>query len=122
MEDDLEPTSYQRAQWMFWECMRDYVRIKTTTQKRLTRDEMVGVGYAIEQLEHAHRNPPEKLPLRLLNALFMQDMPASTASWTAQAQAIVDKEGLSSLLARLPESEHEEVLADLERLRIRVAP
>jgi hypothetical protein len=117
MQDDEEPTSYRFAQWMFWECMRDYVR---SMGGKITREEMVGVGYAIQQLEEAHRNPTEKLLFRLLNALFMQHMPKATAFWIAEAQAIVDREGLPSLLARLPVSEHDEVLADLKRLGIRV--
>jgi hypothetical protein len=115
---DEEPTTYAAIQRWFWECMRDYVRMKAETTKRLTRDELVGVGYAIREQEFAHRNPTEKLLNRLLFLLFSQDT-LSAPLFQEHRQDInklLCEPGLSALLEPLSEEERDEVRSDLKRL------
>jgi hypothetical protein len=115
-----EPTSYAIAQRWFWECMRDYVRMKATTTRPLTRDELVGVGYAIEELMFAHRSLTEKLLFRLLFLLFSQDTP-SAPLFQEHRQDVKDlllDPGLAVLLAPLSTDEREEVVHDLKILRL----
>jgi hypothetical protein len=116
---DEEPTTYANIQRWFWECMRDYVRMKAQTAKPLTRDELVGVGYAIREQEYAHRTPTEKLLNRLLFLLFSQDTP-SAPLFQEHRQDVKDlllEPGLAILLGPLSPEEREEVLHDLNILR-----
>jgi hypothetical protein len=115
---DDKPTTYATIQKWFWECMRDYVRMKAQTTRRLTRDELVGVGYAIREQEFAHRNPTEKLLNRILFLLFSQDTSSAPLfqEHRRDIEELLREPGLAELLEPLNEEEREEVRADLKRL------
>jgi hypothetical protein len=116
---DDDKTTYANIQRWFWECMRDYVRMKVQTAKPITRDELVGVGYAIREQEWAHRNPTEKLLNRLLFLLFSQDTSAEPLfqQHRGEVDELLFDYGLSTLLAPLSADEQAEVLKDLRILK-----
>jgi hypothetical protein len=109
------PTTYAEVQRWFWECLRDYVR---AVGRRITPEEMLGLGYAKRELEDAHRSSTEKLLLRLLFLLFTQH--ASTTPLFLRHQEEVNQllreVGLTALLDPLGDDEREEVRSDLRLL------